>query len=141
MKTLVVDKKFNNKTLSLFLMNNFNGLNLNTIYKTLRKKDILINDNRINENIIVKENDVIKIYIKDDLLFKKINLDIIYEDENILIVNKPIKIEVLSNKENNYSLTSLIQNYSKEKGELLESNFPYPCHRIDMNTSRINIIC
>ncbi|MBE5805933.1 MAG: RluA family pseudouridine synthase, partial [Clostridiales bacterium] len=55
-------------------------------------------------------------------------LDIVYEDDNILVANKPSGIEILDDTENN--LTKLIQNHYN-----LNNNFPYPCHRLDRNTS------
>lgn len=109
MKELIVDKKNNNTKLNNFLLNNFDGLTINTIYKALRKKDILVNNIRINKNTILYENDIVSIYISDKLLYKQISLDIIYEDTNILVVNKDIGIEVVSNKEK--SLTDFVKDY------------------------------
>lgn len=91
MKELVVDKKFNNKKLDVFLYDSFPSLTRNILYKALRKKDILINNKRINSNVNVFENDVIKIYICDELL--EFKLDIVFEDDNVLIINKPSGIE------------------------------------------------
>ena len=51
MRKLIVDNKFNNKKLTNFLMDSFNGLSVNTVYKALRKKDILVNDVRVKDNI------------------------------------------------------------------------------------------
>lgn len=96
MKKLVVSKKYNNKKLSSFLFDNFNGLSSSTFYKALRKKDILVNNIRIKENITVKENDEITIYITDEFLFRTFTIKIVYEDDNIVVVNKPAGIEVVS---------------------------------------------
>lgn len=87
MKELVVNKKFNNKKLDIFLYDSFPSLTRNILYKALRKKDILVNNKRINSNINVFENDVVKIYICDEFL--EFKLDIVFEDDNILIINKP----------------------------------------------------
>ena len=132
MRSLIVDNKFNNKKLQAFLQFNFNGLSSSMFFKTLRKKDIKINGKRINENINVYTEDIVEIYLDDKFLFKSFNLDIIYEDDNILIVNKPQNIEVLNNT--NISLTKLIQDKY-----LLNNNLPYPCHRLDRNTSGLII--
>ena len=51
MKELIVNDKYNEKKLIPFLLDNFNGLNINTVYKALRKKDIRVNDIKINSNI------------------------------------------------------------------------------------------
>lgn len=127
MKNLVVDSKYNNKKLNTFLLDTFNGLSMNTLYKALRKKDILVNDVRIKDNIILHTGDKITLYITDNFLFKKVNLNIIYEDENVLVVNKPSGIEVVNSNSLEDSLTTLLQNQFK--------SFVEPCHRLDRNTS------
>lgn len=97
MRKLVVSKKYNNKKISCFLFDSFNGLSTSTFYKALRKKDILINGTRIKENVSVYENDEITIYITDEFLFKTFSIETVYEDDNILVINKPAEIEVVSN--------------------------------------------
>ena len=94
MKNLIVDKKYDNKKLNTFLMAKLPTLTNNLFYKTLRKKDIKINGKRINENVSVFEGDQILVYISDDILMPSIKLDIFYEDENTLIIDKPYNIEV-----------------------------------------------
>ena len=128
MRKLIVTNKFNNKKLQAFLQFNFNGLSSSMFFKTLRKKDIKINGKRINENLNVFTNDIVEIYLDDKFLFSNFDINIVYEDNNILILNKPIQIEVLDNLEHN--LTKIIQ--SKYN---IGNNFPYPCHRLDRNTS------
>ena len=128
MKKIIVDKKYDGKKLNTFLMDSFNGLTLNAIYKTLRKKDIRINNIKISENCVLKEGDEITIFLNDDLLYKTFDLDIVFEDDNILIVNKPTGIEVVSNNKEEITLTKLVLDYFSS------SNFPAPCHRLDRNT-------
>ena len=113
MKELIVNQKYDCKKLNAFLLDNFDGLNLNTIYKTLRKKDILINGARVNSNVTLSLNDTVTIYIADKFLFKSISLDVIYEDDNILVVNKPIGVEILSDKSK--SLTDFAKEYCMRK--------------------------
>lgn len=126
MKKLVVDKKYNNKKLNTFLLDTFSGLKPSTIFKALRKKDIIINDKRITENVVIHTNDEIIIYIKDELLYNNISYSIVYEDNNILIVNKPTGISVTENSTNEKSLTDILCN---------DLNFKvYPTHRLDRNT-------
>ena len=132
MRKIIVDTKFNNKKLQAFLQYNFNGLSSSLFFKTLRKKDIKINGKRTNENIVIYENDIIEIYLNDEFLFNTINLSIIYEDENILVINKPSGTEVLDDLNNN--LTKLVQDKYNTN-----NNFPYPCHRLDRNTSGLII--
>lgn len=122
MQKFVVEKNFNNKKLSDVLYSHFNGLTKNTLYKAFRKKDIRINNIKISEDTIVHTGDKITVYIIDYLLLKNITIPKIYEDENILVVNKPSDLEVVSNN----SLTSLLQK---------EYSYISPCHRLDRNTT------
>lgn len=126
MKKLIVDKRYNNKKLNTFLFDKLPNLSNNLFYKTLRKKDIKINGKRINENINIFENDEILVYISDTLLEKEVTLDIIFEDENILVINKPCELEVTGEN----SLTTLV--HQIYKNTMFK---PMPCHRIDRNTT------
>lgn len=123
MKRLVIDEKYNNKKLTMVLQNEFPDLLLSTIYKTLRKKDIKVNGKRISSEVILHTGDVLEVYIVDDLLYRKKEISIVYEDDFILLINKPSGLEVLGEN----SVTSLL---SKERGFAI-----YPCHRLDRNTT------
>ena len=123
---LVVNKKYDGKKLNKFLLDNIENLSSNLFYRTLRKKDIKINGKRIKEDILVHENDEILVYISDELLKPNISLDIVYEDNNILIINKPFNLEVAGIN----SLTTIIHEKYKDSSFL-----PMPCHRLDRNTS------
>ena len=124
MQKITVESKYNNKKLSTFLYYHFSGLTSATLNKALRKKDIRINDVKIKEDTIVYEADTVTIYITDEFLFKKIKK--IYEDDNILIVNKPQEMEVVSSDSS--SLTNILKK---------DYSFIEACHRIDRNTSGI----
>ena len=108
MQKLIVEPKFNNKKLSTFMYAHFNGLTSSTFYKTLRKKDIRINDVRVNEDKIVHEFDTITIFIVDELLYKNYDIKTIFEDENILGVNKPAELEVVTDEPTADSLTKIL---------------------------------
>ena len=124
MRELKVEKKYNGKKLNIFLFDNFNGLTNNTLHKALRKKDIRINNVKVSENQTIYEGDEIKVYIVDELLYKTQNIEIVYEDENILVFNKPTDIEVTG--ENS------LEEYANN---LFKNQFIKPCHRLDRNTS------
>ena len=126
MKELIVPEKFNNKKLQSFLTYNFPSLSNSLFYKTLRKKDIRINDLRISENVILHTGDNVKIYISDEFLSPVIQkeINVIYEDSNIIIADKPAQIEVVENN----SLTTLLKNQ-------LNLQYLEPCHRLDRNTT------
>ena len=127
MKKLIVPKKYDKKKLSKFILDTFPYLSPNMLYKALRQKDIKINGIRTNKDNLLYEKDEVFVYISDNLLSPNINLDIIFEDENILIINKPANLEVTGNNE---SLTNIVhQKYSNC------SFLPMPCHRLDRNTT------
>ena len=150
MKELEVPIKYEGKKLNTFLLDSFDGLSLNLLYKTLRKKDIRVNDQKVSENVLLHAGDHVKIYLTDEQLYKKPNcsISIVYEDENIVVVNKHSGIEVTGE----HSLTSsLISYYLNSNNNLQEleakkidsqkisnrnkSIFIAPCHRLDRNTT------
>ena len=128
MKKLIVNEKYDGKRLNKFLLDNIENLSSNLLYKTLRKKDIKINGKRVSENVLIHLGDEVLVYISDDLLdnLNSINLDIFFEDENILVINKPYNLEVTGKN----SLTSIV--HKKYENSLFK---PMPCHRIDRNTT------
>jgi len=126
MKKLNVPEKYNGKKLTKFILDSFPHLSSNMLYKALRQKDIKIDGTRTNKDCNIYEGSEILVYIADDLLCPTPDLNIIFEDENILIINKPANLEVTGEN----SLTSLI--HSKYSTcEFL----PMPCHRLDRNTT------
>ena len=126
MKEIIVSKKYHEKKLNKVILEELSNINYPTFCKLLRKKDIKVNGKRINKDILVYENDKIQIYLPKELEDVKIELDIVYEDENILVINKPVNIEVTGRN----SLTEIINK------QYTNCEFkPQPCHRIDRNTT------
>ena len=124
MQKIKVENKDDNKKLITFLTSKYPSLSINAIYKVLRKKDIKINGKRINSNVNVHQDDEIEIYLDGSTLNgfdKNINIPIAYEDDNIVVFNKPKNLEV----EGKNSLTEILEK---------SYNFIKPCHRIDRNT-------
>ena len=126
MKEIIVNKKYHEKKLNKVLLEELPTLNYPTFCKLLRKKDIKVNGKRINKDILIYENDRIEVYLPKEWEEVKIDLDIVYEDDNILVINKPANIEVTGN----HSLTEIINK------QYTNCEFkPQPCHRIDRNTT------
>ena len=121
MQELIVPPKYDNKKINTFLFDTFNGLKQSTLYKALRQRDIRINDVRINSNETIHTGDKIKVFIVDELLFSENNINVVYEDENILVIDKPAGIEVVGEN-------SLTTNVQKQYPSCM------PCHRLDRNT-------
>lgn len=148
MKEITITKVNHGQRADKFLRKYLSDAPLSFIYKLFRIKDIKVNGKRINKEYILQENDLMQIYVTDKQLeeFNKprlvvktnIDLDIIYEDDNIIIINKPSGILVHGDiNEKRITLTNIVLNYLKEKDEFNENNtfVPSPCHRLDRNTS------
>ena len=117
-----------------YLKNKFKNLTNGTIFKALRNKDIRINGVKISENVPVNAGDEITLYIKDEFLFGTTVLDkskIIYDDENIVIVNKPQDV-LVQGDEINIGLDKMVNDYFGTQNIV-------PCHRLDRNTSGLII--
>lgn len=152
-KEIIIKKEFSNQRADKFIKKYLNDAPLSFIYKLFRKKDIKVNKHWIKENYILKEDDVLQIYVTDDQLNefnnpKKIetikdDINIVYEDENILIINKPDGLLVHGDeKEKRITLTNKVLSYLYKKGEYNpnEAGFtPGPVHRLDRNTSGLII--
>jgi len=124
MKIIKVPKKYNEKELNNILYDTFNGLTNNTLQKAYRKKDIRVNNIRVSENTTIYEGDEIKVYIVDELLIKKVEIEKVYEDNNIVVFNKPINMEIIGDNS--------LEEYAKK---LYGEEFIKPCHRLDRNTT------
>ena len=128
MKTIIVNKENDGKKLNTILLKEFPSLSVNSIYKALRKKDIRINNIKVNENVTVHKGDSITVYITDDILFgSSIKFEKVFEDDNIIVVNKPAGVEVTGPQ----SLSSML---TKMYGFSI-----LPCHRLDRNTSGLTL--
>lgn len=128
MRKLVVNEKYNNKKLNNFILDSFPNLSKNTLFKALRKKDIRINNVKVSSDTTIFTGDEISIYIIDEYLLgeNKFDIKIIFEDDNILVVNKPEGLSVTEDNSNTSTLTSILKS---KYGQNIN-----PCHRIDRNT-------
>ncbi len=136
MKSIIV-KKDNKNDLVSYIYHSFPSLSKSNIYKALRNKDIRINGTKVNKNTKINEYDKIDIYLNDNILFNlPNNIDIIFEDNNILICYKPQGL--LSNSEENLdnsfidepTFSDLVKKYYSEAKI---------CHRLDRNTGGLLI--
>ena len=122
------------------------------LYKYLRLKRIKCNNKRCDGAQKLVEGDCLRLYIGDEFfqtaerafLAAPAVLDIVYEDENILLVNKPVGLVVHEDSEGTAdTLIHRIQHYlfnQKSYDPAAENSFaPALCNRIDRNTSGIVI--
>ena len=152
MKILKVGQNDVGKRLDNFLSSCIPKMPKSLICKLIRKKKIKINDKKSEINYRLNFNDVIKIYLKNELiefkntnqdfLISNSNLNIIYEDKNILIINKPCGLVCHPDKNQKIDcLINRIKKYLYEKNEFDIKNenifSPALANRIDRNTEGI----
>lgn len=154
MKKMLIKENDANQRIDKYLKKVLVSAPTTFIYKMLRKKDVKVNGKRVDEKYILKINDEIELFLYEDkfLEFTKektiyelpITFTVLYEDQNILVVNKPVGLLVHEdNKESVNTLSNQVLCYLAKKQEYdmtRESSFtPGPVHRLDRNTSGIVI--
>ena len=121
-----------NDELFNYLRNNLVSKSKNNIKSLLKNECVYVNNKLVTKyNYIVNKNDVIVIgkNIKKD----NFNLKIIYEDNDIIVVDKPTKILTISNdKEKEKTLYREVSNYLKR-----EKKKVFVIHRLDFDTSGV----
>lgn len=153
MKEIVVKSNDINQRLDRFIRKLMPNLSLTAIYKLIRTKKIKVNNGKADIKYLLNLNDKIQMYINDEyfnkdkhLQYKQAHndLEVVYEDDNILIVNKPKNILVYDEKMMVAdTLANRVKKYLENKGQWKieeEYNFvPSPIHRLDFNTSGLTI--
>ena len=135
MKKIIINNLKDNQKIIYYLKEKYPSLSSSVLHKALRNKDIKVNSKRINDgNFEVKNGDILEIYIQDFLLFGfPKEVDIVFEDDNILVTNKPQG--VLSNNEDEKIYEPAFEEFVRNK---LGDNLKI-CHRLDRNTSGLLI--
>ena len=142
-----VDENNNNKRLDVFLADNINEFTRSFLKKLIEDKQVRLNNIAISSpSIKVKYQDQITIKIiekkNQDIVPKKIKLDIIYEDKDILVINKP-KGMVVHPGAGNYKDTlvnALLFKYKKNLSDINGTLRPGIVHRIDKETSGLLVV-
>ena len=150
METINIQRNDAGQRLDSFLKKIMPGAPVSLIYKYLRTNKIKVNSKKKKNDYRLCEGDVITFFGDSSLIRRKeftphlSTLDVIYEDENILVVNKPPQTACqpdAKHKEN--TLSETVKSYLYVKGEYDPSNelsfSPALCNRIDFNTSGLCI--
>ncbi len=130
------------------------GLPDGKLYKFIREKKIKLNGRRCEISTRLAEGDIIRMYIPDEFFAKAPKaanpdipgeINIVYEDENILILNKPSGLAVHADSDGCAdTLIARATKYLENKGEYRpadETSFaPALCNRLDRNTEGL-VIC
>ena len=150
MREFVINNSENGLTLEKYIFKVLKTAPMSFIYKLFRKKDIKVNGYHQDKKYRLATDDVVAIYITDqqfDEFLKEKELQpntkikdwIVYEDDNVLFVNKPKGLLVQKSNPHDESLDEYVIEYlmatnqydpNKEKGFV-----PGPAHRLDRNTS------
>ena len=159
MREFVINSNDKGQRLDKFVQKTVKGIPASLMYKAIRTKKIKVNRKRAELNQILKLGDTVQMFLSEDLFSEKITtnefssikpeLRIVYEDENLLICDKPAGVLVHSGdgdgktsgegkNDERGTLIYHIQAYLFQKGEYnpdKENSFaPALCNRIDRNT-------
>ena len=149
MKELVINRNDAGQRLDKYLTKAVPALPPALLHKYIRLKRIKLGGKRVEKDYRLQEGDVLQLYINDEFFatpspeeqWKKVTptLDIVYEDDHILLVNKPVGLVVHEDESQTpNTLINQIKAYLYNKGDWdpqKEASFtPSLCNRIDRNT-------
>ncbi|MBQ6284986.1 MAG: RluA family pseudouridine synthase [Bacilli bacterium] len=143
MEEVIVNEKDNLKRLDVFLTE-YTNESRNFILKNIKSGNILVNDEKVKGGYIIKTNDVIKIgslKVDTEIKAENIPLDILYEDDDILVVNKKSGMVVHPGNGNySHTLVNALMGYTDELSDEGGTERVGIVHRIDKDTSGILLI-
>lgn len=154
MKEIIIDKNESEQRLDRFLKKYLANAPQGFVYKMIRKKNIKINGLKANPETTILEGDKIQLYLSDETIDKfiaqkgviksKLIPNIIYEDDNIILINKSVGILSHGAGEGyEENIVDSMISYLIQKGDYvprIEKTFtPSICNRLDRNTSGIII--
>ena len=149
MKSFKIGENDQGQRLNKFIKKAFLNVPNSLIYKSIRKKNIKINKKALKADYILNFGDIVEVYGLDEFFVKKEQkanfknncfekLDIVFEDENILVLNKKREIMSQPNSKQKNSLIDFVVGYLIKKKEYFpekENSFtPAFCTRLDTNT-------
>ena len=152
MKSFIINSNDAGQRVSKFIEKTVPALPQGLLYKSFRLKRIKLNKKRCQPQDRLSQGDLLELYINDeffgegrqDLVFLKVpdRIQVVYEDQNILLVDKKPGLVVHEDDDNTPdTLINRILHYLYNKGEYqpdAEQSFvPALCNRIDRNTGGI----
>lgn len=153
MKEFIINSNDANQRLDKFIQKSVPRLPQSMMYKAIRNKRIKINGKRSEISTRLQAGDIVQMYINDEFFDTTAKnefmaapaiLDIVYEDENIILIDKKNGLVVHEDNDNTVdTLINRLKHYLYEKGEYdpnKENSFaPALCNRLDRNTGGIVI--
>jgi len=154
MRSITIDANDAGRRVDRFMGRFFSAMPKSMIYKSLRKKCVRVNGKHVGCEYILAAGDVVNFYIKDEFFPQQTDvhafmtapsgLDILYQDEHIILINKPVGLMVHDDISGSAdTLINRLKHYLYLAGEYnpgAQSTFaPALCNRIDRNTAGIVI--
>jgi len=153
MREIIIKKNDADQRLDKFLFKHLENAPQSLIYKGIRKGRVKVNGKKSDISYKLAVGDKLELYINDEFfetpdatefLDMKFELKVVYEDEHILVADKPAGLLVHEDAgERRRTLINYVKAYLFQKGEYnpaLEQSFaPALCHRIDRNTAGLVI--
>ncbi|MFO7888452.1 MAG: RluA family pseudouridine synthase [Eubacteriales bacterium] len=148
MRKIIINDNEKNQRFDRFVSKYLNKAGNSFIQKMIRKNNIDLNGKKARPDLILKRGDIVEFYLAEETI-KKFReektyikteklLNIIYEDENITIINKPIGITIQPDDTNKISLIDMLLSYLNYNEKYSSKTFrPAFVNRIDKNTSGI----
>ncbi|MCI5699605.1 MAG: RluA family pseudouridine synthase [Lachnospiraceae bacterium] len=151
MQVITAKKNDAGQRLDKFLSKYMNQAPKSFFYKMLRKKNIVLNGKKATGSEILSVGDEIKLFLSDETIGKfrgsvrtdypVMELSILYEDENIALINKPAGMLSQRAEGDDPSLVEYFIGYLLNSGKMdpgeLERFRPSVCNRLDRNTGGI----
>lgn len=144
MDNIIINNSENNKRIDLYLIDKID-MSRSKIQDKLKKGEILVNEKQVKSSYILKENDVISFNIEEeidtDIKPENIPIDIVYEDNDVIVVNKKNGMVVHPAPGNNHgTLVNALLYHSKNLSKVNGEFRPGIVHRIDAYTTGLLMV-
>lgn len=142
----IVSKEDSSVRLDKFLVEKNKSMSRTQIQNIINEDNVLVNNNTSKPNAILKENDIVEFFIPEVVELKaepqKMDLNIVYEDSDLLVINK-VSGMVVHPAHGNYSgtLVNALLNYCTDLSKINGETRPGIVHRIDKETSGLLVVC
>lgn len=144
---LKIREENSEKRIDRFLSENFSEYSRSFFQKLIKENRVLVNQAEIKSNYKLNKNDMVEITIPDpevlDVEPENIPLDILYEDEDVIVVNKPkgMVVHPSAGHYTNTLVNALLYHCKDQLSGINGMMRPGIVHRIDQNTTGSLVVC
>ncbi len=150
MKQIKITENEAEQRLDRFLRKYLKDYKLGDIYKLFRTNKVKVNNKKNKENYMLQVGDNIQLYISEEVKTEVVKsagsdqpIDIVYEDENLMLVNKPFGLLTHPDTQgDNDTLIDRVLYYLQQKKDYIPSMTftPSVCNRLDRNTGGLVVV-